>query len=166
MGWPRRPRDTALAVVFLGICLMATYACAFPGRIFGDEVGRYVNDMRQPLQRLTAWASRLQAFYTDLGRGDPQDVACANNRLADLAAEGESLMADLRRITPPSPIAGTHDRLVSTGEGIVERLTQARTLLCDRGEVAAAKRLLDEAGQRRGDLGQWLQRLTAWLQDG
>lgn len=165
MGWLRRPRDIALAVLFLGVYLFVSNGCSFPGRAFRDDVGRYVNDMRQPLQRLTTWASRLQSFYADLGKGEPLDVACTNNRLAELAAEGEGLMADLKRITPPSAIAGTHDRLVGSGEGIVERLTQARTLLCDRGEVAAAKRLLDEAGERRAELGQWLQRLGAWLQD-
>lgn len=158
----QRTRQVLLAAVAL-LSLLLLLACDLPGSSAVNDLQQYISDMREPLARFSRWSSDLAQFQRDAREGDLKEVACASGRLEALIAEGTSVVAQLRAVQAPSVIASAHSGVADAGQRLVDKLLDVRTLVCERGDVAAARSALDEVDVIMDDLGEWLGKLSTWL---
>ena len=161
--WNRRQTYAFGLAVLL---LLLVSACELPGQSAAEEAKRYVTQMREPLARFSGWLGDLKELYGNADKGDLMATACTTGRLESLVAEGAAAVADMKAVQPPKAVASIHNEVVAKGSGLVEKLRQVKTLLCESGDTAAARRALDEVGTATDELGGWLQKLSPWLKGG
>ena len=161
--WNRRQ---TLAFGLVAMLLLLIIACALPGQSAAEQARRYVSEMREPLGRFTGWLGDLAEFYREADKSDLMATACTSERLESLITVGAAAVAGMKTVQPPRAVASIHDRVVSSGDDLVEKLRQMKTVLCDNGDVDAARRALEEMSAATDQLGGWLQELSSWLQRG
>ena len=141
-----------------GLSLAPLLSCS-PASLFRrTSLGRYVSEVREPLTRFASWAEEVLAFYRQTLSLQTIGDVCSEGTPRELLAEGETIVAQLSAIDPPSALAPAHEGVVKAGEGIVANLREVHTLLCESKDLEAAKRAAEQAG---ADVGQLLEQIES-----
>jgi len=159
-------RFRTAAILILGLLLfLLVCACSPLDLLRKSGPGRYIEQIQKPLADFARWSDRVLDFYQKTLQAQDIEGICDAHELDSLIDEGEGIVKDLRDIEPPSVIAGPHQQIVAGGERILEALQDSHRLLCEEGDVAAAKRSLEEMGGKMEELSGWMEQIRGWLQD-
>lgn len=158
----RYGRRTVLAALATAL---AASGCNVPGLGLAQDAGRYVNEMRAPLASMADWVGKVRQLYADIPGGDPIAIACGNGRITALIDEGNGVVTGFMAVKSPTVIASTHQGVIDRAQQLVDKLTETRTLLCERQDVAGARAAIDDIGNILNDVSTWLGRLSSWVRE-